>query len=103
MRYRIGSFVLDQRQGLIWRGSSLVSKSRQLTRVLHVLAEDRLHGEGFVSQQELQRRAWGGVHVSRDAVYKAVAELRKLLGHSAESPAIETLYARGVRLRLDVD
>src|SRR5262249_42134882 len=64
--------------------------------VLIVLVE---HAGEVVSREELMARVWNGVFVTDDALHRAIRELRRLFGDTAEQPhLIETIRKRGYRL-----
>src|SRR5262245_34452804 len=96
-RLRIGSWHVDPTSGQIWRdGGEAARLDARPLRVLLCLAERAAEVVGI---EELRDRAWGGVTVTPDSVYQAVATLRRLLGDDPrQSTYIETVPRLGYRM-----
>jgi pimeloyl-ACP methyl ester carboxylesterase len=92
---QFGPFRLDPSGGGLFRGRDAVPLPPKALLVLYALA--RRAGR-LVSKQELLEIAWPGVFVG-DAVLKVtIAEIRKALGDSPQTPTyIETAHRRGYR------
>ena len=68
-------------------------------RVMDLLVELASHRGEVISHDMLHARVWNGDAVGEDVLRRAVFELRKALGDSAQSPRyIETVPRRGYRL-----
>jgi DNA-binding winged helix-turn-helix (wHTH) protein len=100
MPYRVGTFYFDEVSGELWRGSQLVpGVSGQIIALLRLLVE---YAGQLVSYTELRRRIWGRTVVSDDSISQCIYRARRALQHSRQSPVIEVVYGRGVRLLLPV-
>jgi DNA-binding winged helix-turn-helix (wHTH) protein len=92
---RFGPFVIDRRTWILTRQGEAVNVSPRLVEILaHLVARD---GE-IVTKDELLERFWPDVHVAENTLTRAIADIRKALGESAENPVIiQTLARRGYR------
>jgi DNA-binding winged helix-turn-helix (wHTH) protein/TolB-like protein len=96
-RIRFGQFDFDPRDGALWRDGRIVRLQPQPARVLALLTARA--GE-IVGRDELRREVWGdGTFVDFErGLNFCVAQIRSVLGDSADSPRfVETLPRRGYR------
>jgi TolB-like protein/DNA-binding winged helix-turn-helix (wHTH) protein len=92
----IGEWRVDAASGQISRDGEVVRVDARVMRLLMCLAARA--GE-VVTTDELLAEVWGGVVVTQDSVYQAVASLRRVLGDDPKSPTyIATVPRRGYRL-----
>ncbi|HEY2402011.1 MAG TPA: winged helix-turn-helix domain-containing protein [Steroidobacteraceae bacterium] len=92
----IGEWRVDAASGQISRDGEVVRVDARVMRLLTCLAARA--GE-VVTTDELLAEVWGGVVVTQDSVYQAVASLRRVLGDDPKSPTyIATVPRRGYRL-----
>jgi transcriptional activator of cad operon len=92
----LGEWRVDASSSQISRGGEVVRVDARVMRLLTCLAARA--GE-VVTTDELLAEVWGGVVVTQDSVYQAVASLRRVLGDDAKSPAyVVTVPRRGYRL-----
>ena len=93
MRVRFGPFVLDtatRELAAEGRGIHLAPKAFDL---LELLVERR---PAAVPRAEIERRVWGGTHVSETSLANLVGELRKALDDQGRPPKwIRTVHAFG--------
>src|SRR5262249_41580712 len=95
-RFRVGDCVVDTDLDELVRAGETVTLEPRLMQVLAVLA--RRPGE-LVTNEELLDSVWAGVVVTQSSVYKAIAQLRKILGDLSEEPSyIATIPRKGYRL-----
>lgn len=96
MKLIIGEWHVDVTASEISRDHEVARVDARLMRLLTCLAERA--GE-LVTTDELLAEVWGGVIVTQDSVYQAVASLRRLLGDDPKRPTyIATVTRRGYRL-----
>jgi TolB-like protein/DNA-binding winged helix-turn-helix (wHTH) protein len=92
----IGEWRVDAASSQISRDEEVVRVDARVMRLLTCLAARA--GE-VVTTDELLAEVWGGVVVTQDSVYQAVASLRRVLGDDPKSPTyIATVPRRGYRL-----
>jgi transcriptional activator of cad operon len=92
----IGEWRVDAASSQISRDGEVVRVDARVMRLLTCLAARA--GE-VVTTDELLAEVWGGVVVTQDSVYQAVASLRRVLGDDPKSPTyIATVPRRGYRL-----
>jgi transcriptional activator of cad operon len=92
----IGEWRVDAASNQISRGGEVMRVDARVMRLLTCLAARA--GE-VVTTDELLAEVWGGVVVTQDSVYQAVASLRRVLGDDPKSPTyIATVPRRGYRL-----
>jgi DNA-binding winged helix-turn-helix (wHTH) protein len=92
---RFGPFVLDRRTWTLSRGGETVDLSPRLVEILAHLASN--HGD-IITKDDLLERFWPDVHVTENTLTRAIADIRKAIGDSAEAPQyIQTLARRGYR------
>jgi transcriptional activator of cad operon len=92
----IGEWRVDATSNQISRGGEVMRVDARVMRLLTCLAARA--GE-VVTTDELLAEVWGGVVVTQDSVYQAVASLRRVLGDDPKSPTyIATVPRRGYRL-----
>jgi TolB-like protein/DNA-binding winged helix-turn-helix (wHTH) protein len=92
----IGEWRVDAASSQISRDGEVVRVDARVMRLLTCLAARA--GE-VVTTDELLAQVWGGVVVTQDSVYQAVASLRRVLGDDPKSPTyIATVPRRGYRL-----
>ncbi|RPI21733.1 MAG: hypothetical protein EHM61_24040 [Acidobacteria bacterium] len=89
------------------RGSAQVRKGGQLRRItpraFEVLVYLLEHPGRIVQKQELFEEVWKGTFVTDNALTRTIAELRRVIGDSAEEPRyIETATKRGYRFMASV-
>jgi transcriptional activator of cad operon len=92
----IGEWRVDAAAGQISRGGEIARVDARVMRLLTCLAARA--GE-VVTTDELLAEVWGGVVVTQDSIYQAVASLRRVLGDDPKSPTyVVTVPRRGYRL-----
>jgi DNA-binding winged helix-turn-helix (wHTH) protein len=90
-----GEFRLDSADRSLWRGRERVQVKPKLLALLQYLA--RNPGR-LVTKEELLDRIWGDCHVEWSVLKASVAQLRRALGDSVETPRfIETVSRHGYR------
>jgi DNA-binding winged helix-turn-helix (wHTH) protein/tetratricopeptide (TPR) repeat protein len=88
-------FSLDTVNELLWQGSHRIDLRPKTYALLQYLAE---HPGQLLMKNDLMNALWQGTHVGEEALKHCVAEIRKALNDSAESPRyIETVHRRGYR------
>lgn len=92
LRFQIGPWIVDRDSGCLTQGEASARLDDRTLRLLVHLAERA--GE-VVGVETLVQAAWPDVVVSPDAVYQAIATLRRTLGDPA---FIVTVPRRGYRL-----
>ncbi len=98
--FRVGDWDVDPTSCRVTRGDREVPIEPLLMDVLVYLAD---HRDEVVSGDRLVDEVWTARIVADGAVYRAIAQLRRLLGDDARRPAyIETIPKRGYRLIADV-
>src|SRR5829696_132822 len=103
MVFRFGTFVFDDRTGLLTRGERPVALEPQPARALALLLA---RAGDVVGRDELRAHLWSGdTHVDFDrGMAYCIRELRAALGDSAENPRfVQTLPRRGFRFIAPVD
>jgi transcriptional activator of cad operon len=91
-----GDWRVSPALGQISREGQTVRLEARTMRLLMCLAD---RAGDVVSIDELLDQVWGGVIVTPDSVYQAVAQLRRLLGDDPKQPAyIATVPRLGYRL-----
>ena len=94
--FRIGKWRIDPTLDEISRDSRRIKLEPRMMRLLCCLASRP--GE-VVSVADMLDRVWSGVVVGQSSVYQAVAQLRRLLGDTDETPRyIATVARKGYRL-----
>ena len=69
-----------------------------LTRLVEILAHLVDRNGAIVTKDELLDRFWPDVHVTENTLTRAIADIRKTIGDSADTPKyIQTLARRGYR------
>ena len=92
---RFGPFSIDARTWTLTRDGAAVELSPRLVEILAYLIE---RDGAVATKEELLDRFWPDVHVTENTLTRAIADIRKALGDSAEHPAvIQTLARRGYR------
>lgn len=95
-QFRIGDWIVEPPRNRIRRGSNVV---RLRPRVMEVLVHLAREPSAVVGIAELVERLWPRLESGRDAVHRAITELRRALGDDAKHPTyIETIPKRGYRL-----
>jgi DNA-binding winged helix-turn-helix (wHTH) protein len=99
-RLKVGDWVLDPAASRLERQGEQIHLEPRLTDVLrHFVRNPRR----VISKEELIDAAWEGRTLDDAAIARAVAELRKALGDTAQAPRyIETIPKRGYRLVAEV-
>ena len=93
MRLRFGRFVLDTGTRELAAGGSPVHLAPKAFDLLEMLVERR---PAAVPRAEIERRVWGGTHVSETSLANLVGELRKALDDQGKPPRfIRTVHAFG--------
>jgi TolB-like protein/DNA-binding winged helix-turn-helix (wHTH) protein len=99
--FNIGEWRVDTASSQISRGAEVVRVDARVMRLLTCLAARE--GE-VVTTDDLLAEVWGGVVVTQDSVYQAVASLRRVLGDDPKSPTyVVTVPRQGYRLIAAVD
>jgi len=89
------AFTLDTANELLWKGSERVTLRPKTFAVLRYLIERPGQLE---TKQELLNALWQDLNIGDEALKHCVAEIRKALDDSAQSPRyIETVFRRGYR------
>lgn len=92
---RFGPFAIDTRTWTLSHNGVAVDVSPRLVEILAYLVEEN---GAIVTKEQLLDRFWPDVHVTENTLARAIADLRKALGDSAEHPrVIQTLARRGYR------
>ncbi|HEX6464425.1 MAG TPA: FHA domain-containing protein [Vicinamibacterales bacterium] len=100
MRFRFGPFTLDSDARQLLRDGAEVALSPKAFQLLLVLIENRSRA---MSKQELQQQLWPSTFVLETNIAGLVAEVRRALSDSAESPAyVRTMHRFGYRFIGDV-
>jgi Tol biopolymer transport system component/DNA-binding winged helix-turn-helix (wHTH) protein len=93
--HQFSEYVVDPVAFRLFRGEQAVHIEPKALQILIALLERR--GQ-LVTKQDLFNELWPGVAVTENALTRAIAQLRKTLGDSAEQPRyIETVPTRGYR------
>jgi len=94
-------FRLDQTNQSIWKGEEEIALSPKAFGVLRHLVQ---HPGNLVTKQDLLNAVWPDVFVTEGVLKRAVLEIRRALGDSAEAPRfIQTLHRRGYRFVASTD
>ena len=94
--FRVGDWSADPSRDVLVRGEEQVKIEPRSMEVLVRLAR---RAGAVVSQAELEAEVWGGLIVTSQSVYQAIAQLRRVLGDNPRQPRyIETVPRRGYRL-----
>jgi DNA-binding winged helix-turn-helix (wHTH) protein/tetratricopeptide (TPR) repeat protein len=89
------TFTLDTTNELLWRGSERIRLRPKTFALLRHLAE---RPGQLVTKSELLNAIWQNLHIGDEALKHCVAEIRKALDDSSETPRIvETVHRRGYR------
>lgn len=92
---RFGPFAIDTRTWTLSRDGTAVDLSPRLVEILAHLVD---RNGAIVTKEELLDRFWPDVHVTENTLARAIADLRKALGDSADHPTvIQTVARRGYR------
>jgi DNA-binding winged helix-turn-helix (wHTH) protein len=92
---RFDDFCLDPQRHLLTRGGQEVALSPHLVDILQHLAS---RPGDIVPKDVLLDQFWAGVHVTENALTRAIADIRKALGDDAANPRyIQTAARRGYR------
>ncbi len=92
---RFGLFDIDERTWSLTRDGVAVDLS---PRLVEILAHLVLRPGAIVTKDELLDRFWPGVNITDNTLTRAIADIRKALGDSAEQPQfVQTLARRGYR------
>src|SRR5438552_1661198 len=93
--YQFDDFVVDPVAFRLSKSGQPASIEPKALQVLITLIERR---DRLVGKQELFDEVWPGVAVTENALTRAIAQLRKTLADSADSPRyVETVPTRGYR------
>jgi DNA-binding winged helix-turn-helix (wHTH) protein len=93
MKVRFGSFTFDGGRQQVLDADRVVPLSPKAFAVLELLLERR---PDVIDKETLMARVWFGAHVTDASLSMAIAEIRKALGDSAETPRyIRTAHRRG--------
>ena len=93
--YQFDDFVVDPVAFRLIKSGQPASIEPKALQVLITLIERR---DRLVGKQELFDEVWPGVAVTENALTRAIAQLRKTLADSADSPRyVETVPTRGYR------
>jgi DNA-binding winged helix-turn-helix (wHTH) protein len=94
--FRVGGRLVRPRLNRIEYGGETVQVQPKVMGLLVCLAG---HAGEVVTKAELVEEVWAGAHVTEHALARAVCELRKLFGDSAQRPrVVETIPKVGYRL-----
>ena len=92
---RFGPFQVDPRTWTLSRDGAAVDLSPRLVEILTHIVER--NGE-IVTKDELLERFWPGVNITENTLTRAIADIRKALADSADSPKyLQTAARRGYR------
>jgi DNA-binding winged helix-turn-helix (wHTH) protein len=92
---RFEPFAIDTRTWTLTRDGVPLELSPRLVEILAHLVE---RDGAVATKDELLDRFWPDVHVTENTLTRAIADIRKALGDSAEHPTvIQTLARRGYR------
>ena len=93
--WQFGPFHLDPGAAQLWQGPQVVHLTAKALAVLrHLVA----HAGQLVTKEDLFTAVWASVYVSEAALAVCIAELRRALGDSAQTPQyVETVRRRGYR------
>lgn len=92
---RFDPFQIDERTWTLNREGMAVDLSPRLVELLGYLV---MRPGAIVTKDELLDRFWPGVNISDNTLTRAIADIRKALGDSAEQPQfVQTLARRGYR------
>ena len=89
--FRLGEWRVDPQRDEISKGAETIKLEPRTMRLLVYLAENAARVVGI---QELLDRVWTNVVVTPQSVYNAIAQLRRVLGDSAETPTYISNVAR---------
>lgn len=93
MKVRFGPFTFDSGRQQVLEAGRAVPLSPKAFAVLEMLLA---HRPDVIDKETLMSRVWFGAHVTDASLTMVIAELRRALGDSAESPAyIRTAHRRG--------
>lgn len=93
MKVRFGPFTLDSGRQQVLEGARALPLSPKAFAVLELLLA---HRPDVVDKETLLKRVWFGAHVTDASLSMVIAEIRKALADSAESPRyIRTAHRRG--------
>jgi Tol biopolymer transport system component/DNA-binding winged helix-turn-helix (wHTH) protein len=93
--HQFDDFVVDPVAFRLFKGEQAVHIEPKALQILIVLLE---RCGQLVTKQDLFSQLWPGVAVTENALTRAIAQLRKTLGDSADEPRyIETVPTRGYR------
>jgi DNA-binding winged helix-turn-helix (wHTH) protein/tetratricopeptide (TPR) repeat protein len=94
-RITFDEFSLDIANELLWKGSERIVLRPKTFAFLHHLATNPGR---LTTKSELLNTLWRDLNVGEEALKHCVAEIRRVLDDSAQSPRyIETVYRRGYR------
>ncbi len=94
-RLKFGDFVVDWREGVLYRQGQVVALAPKPFDTLAYLAA---HPRRVVPKQELLDAIWPDTFVTDDVLVQGIVEVRRALGDSAREPRwIQTLPKRGYR------
>lgn len=94
--FRLGEWEVDPTANEMRSGGRAIHLEPKVMDVLVALAE---RAPAIVTRRELMALAWPGVHVSEDALNRAVSQLRRALAGTRPTPrTIETIRGRGYRV-----
>jgi DNA-binding winged helix-turn-helix (wHTH) protein len=92
---RFGPFQIDERTWSLTREGVSLDLSPRLVEILGHLV---MRPGAIVTKDELLERFWPGVNITDNTLTRAIADIRKALGDSAEQPQfVQTLARRGYR------
>jgi Tol biopolymer transport system component/DNA-binding winged helix-turn-helix (wHTH) protein len=97
----IGKILVQPQLNRLSRGATEVKLEPKVMEILTVLAAS---AGSPLSRAELLAAVWPGVHVSDDALHRAIWKLRQALDEVAQASALlETIPKRGYRLAASVE
>ncbi len=100
-RFRVGDWLVEGDTCVLSRGER---KRRVRPLVIDLLTALAERAGQVVTKDEILQRVWSGRFVSESVLTRTMAELRQVLGESAEAPqVIETIPRRGYRLIVPVE
>ena len=98
---RFGAFQIDPRTWTLTNAGRSVDLSPRLVEILAYLAA---RAGTIVTKDELLDHFWPDVHIAENTLTRAIADIRKAIGDSSESPKyVQTLARRGYRFVPSVD
>lgn len=101
MCWQVGQWLFWPESGVLKQGNQEQRLSNQLNQVFCLLIQQAPH---VVTRQQFLDVVWANKYVNEDALSRAIAELRKVLGDSAsQAKYIKTIPKQGYQLTTSVE